>query len=95
MKITRLKNSRTRMNVILHVPRPGKDPTRYHFLNWCEVSDGSLMRFVFAPHKTVKPGEPVPLCPDCGNPLKKSGEPLSMISYEGDCLEVYDPDRGK
>jgi hypothetical protein len=95
MQITRLKNSRTRINVVFHVPRPWKDPTRYYFLNWCEGRDGVLMRFVFAPHKSVKPGEPVPVCPDCGKPFKKDGEALGMFCYVGDCLEVHDPDRAK
>jgi hypothetical protein len=68
---------------------------KYHFLPWYEGRDGILTRVVFAPFIWVKPEDPPPVCPDCGKLFKKGGEVLGMIPYEGNCLDVHDPDREK
>src|SRR5215475_3934881 len=48
---------------------------------------------LLAPALWLDPGDPVPVCPDCGKPFKKQEEILGKISYIGDCVEVHLPER--
>lgn len=93
MKLEKTIRTQRRETIVFHVPRPHRDPMRYHFMGWSGDRETGFMRVVFAPSKWLNPADPVPVCPDCGKPFKKNQEVLGKISYFGDCLEVHDPDR--
>ena len=93
MQLVGIRKAQSRINLVLHIPRPGLDPMRYHFTDWTGNSKIGFRRLVLAPSIWLDPGDPVPVCPDCGKPFRKSQELRDKVCYVGDCLEVHDPDR--
>jgi hypothetical protein len=82
-------------NVCFPHPIDGRepDPTRFHFGTWQECEDGSLFRTVYCPGGWLKPGEPIPTCPDCGAPFEKDDEYPGIAFYHASCMDLHDPDR--
>jgi hypothetical protein len=94
MHLLKIKKAQSRFTFVLHVPRPHQDRNRYHFTPWAGTPRTGFIRTVFAPSEWLNPGDPVPVCVDCGKPYRKGQEALGKISYLGDCWEVHDPERG-
>jgi len=92
IQLFRRVDSRKRMTIALSLPRPGQDCSRVKFDDWRECPDGTLTRLVYVPLVWLKPGEPIPTCPDCGTPFKKTGEHPGISSFNADCLDNHDPD---
>ena len=90
--LSRRIDTRKRMTIVLSFGRGIKDPSRVHFGEWREGSDGSLSRIAYAPHVWLKPGDPAPTCPDCGTVFKKTTEYPNIVGFEADCLNKHDPD---
>jgi hypothetical protein len=95
LNLANIRKAQRRINILIHAPRPHRDPMRYHFLGWAGDAKNGFTRTVFVPTKWLEPGDPVPVCPDCGKPFRKDQEILGKISYLGDCLEVHAPERTK
>src|SRR5215813_9246780 len=93
MQLPRIRTAQPRITHMSYVPRPGGDPTRCHFTDKAGDSQNGFLRFVFVPHAWLNPGDPVPVCPDCGKPFRKQQELGGKISYVGDCVEVHLPER--
>jgi hypothetical protein len=34
MQLDRIRKAQSRINLVLHIPRPELDPMRYHFMDW-------------------------------------------------------------
>ena len=92
MQLVQIRKAQSRINLVLHIPRPELDPMRYHFMDWAGNSKIGFRRVVIAPLKRSDPGDPVPVCPDCGKPFRKSRQLSDSVCYVGDCLEVHDPE---
>jgi len=75
-----------------HIPRPKQDRTRIQFDPWRECPDGSLWRLVYVPLVWLKPGDPIPTCPDCGKLFKKTKDYPGIAAFQADCLAKHDPD---
>ena len=93
MQLVQIRKAQSRINLVLHIPRPVLDPMRYHFMDWAGNSKIGFRRLVIAPSKWLNLGDPVPVCPDCGKPFRKSQQLSDSVCYVGDCLEVHDADR--
>jgi hypothetical protein len=61
MQLVQIRKAQSRMDVVLHVPRPELDPMRYHFMDWAGNAKIGFRRVVIAPLKWSDPGDPVPL----------------------------------
>ena len=93
MQLVQIRKAQSRMDVVLHVPRPELDPMRYHFMDRTGNAKIGFRRAVIAPLKWLDPGDPVSVCPDCGKPFGKARELADNVCYVGDCLEVHDRER--
>jgi len=93
MQLVQIRKAQSGINLVLHIPRPELDPTRYHFMDWTGNAKIAFTRVVIAPLKWIDPSDPVPVCPDCGKPFRKARELADNVCYVGDCLEVHDPER--
>lgn len=91
-------------NVCIPDPEMGgrkSDPTRFHFGDWEECGDGSFFRVVHRPGGWLKPGDPVPVCPDCGMAFKEADDGFfgcdrtspEMIFVAANCMSKHDPGR--
>jgi hypothetical protein len=74
------------------IPRPDWDNSRIHFSGWQEWGEDTLCQMIYLPHEWIKPGEPIPTCPDCGTPFKKTKEFPNLLGYTADCMENHDPE---
>ena len=92
IQLSRRIDTRERMTLAWHIPRPKQDRTRLQFDPWRECPDGGLFRLVYVPLVWLKPGDPIPACPDCGTPFKKTTEYPSIVGFQADCLDKHDPD---
>jgi hypothetical protein len=92
MQLVQIRKAQSRINLVLHIPRPELDPMRYHFIHWTGNPKIGFRRVVIAPLKWSDPSDPVPVCPDCGKPFRKSQQLSDSVCYVGDCLEVHDPE---
>jgi len=95
MKLAKIRTAQPCVTYVWFVPRPGRDPMRYHVTGWAGDPESGFQRIVFAPSVWLDPGDPVPVCPDCGKPFRKDHESLGKIFYVGDCVEVHLPEREK
>ena len=95
MQLAKIRTAQPRVTHVMFVPRPGRDPMRYHFTPWAGDLESGFQRFAFGPSLWLDPGDPVPVCPDCGKPFKKQQEVLGKISYVGDCVEAHLPEHVK
>ena len=93
MRLAKIRTAQPRLTYVMYVGRPNRDPMRYHFTDWAGDPKNGFLRFVFAPHAWLAPGDPVPVCPDCGKPFRKDHESLGKIFYVGDCVAVHVPER--
>jgi hypothetical protein len=91
--ILSLRNEgRKRLRIISSIPSGRQDNTRIRFGGWQEWNDGRLVQMVYVPHVWVKPGESIPVCPDCGTLFKKTKEYPNLTGFEADCIEKHDTD---
>src|SRR5262245_17612633 len=95
MKLAKIRTAQPRVTYVMYVPRPNRDPMRYHFTPWAGDPENGFQRFAFGPSAWLDPGDPAPVCPDCEKPFRKQQEVLGKISYVGDCVEAHLPERGK
>jgi hypothetical protein len=95
MNLANIRKAQRRVTSLVYVGRPHRDPMRYHFTDWAGDAKNGFTRAVFVPSKWLAPGDPVPVCPDCGKPFRKKQEALGQIFYVGDCVEVHAPERAK
>jgi len=95
MQLAKIRTAQRRVTYVMYVARPRRDPLRYDFTDWAGDPENGFQRFVFAPHDWLEPGDPVPVCADCGKPLRKDHESLGKIFYIADCLEVHVPERAE
>jgi len=95
MKLAKIRTAQPRLNFLVYMPCRGQDPMRYYFTPWAGDAKSGFVRTVFVPTEWLEPGDPVPVCPDCGKSFRKQQEVLGKISYVGDCIEVHLPERAK
>jgi len=81
-----------RLRLISHIPSGGADNSRFHFGGWQDWGKDTICQIVYVPSEWVKPGEPIPTCPDCGTPFKKTEEYPNMIAFEANCMDKHDPE---
>jgi hypothetical protein len=92
MHLAHLRSSRKRIRIISNVAWTETDSTHVHFGAWQEWQDGTMGQFVYVPSVWLKPGEAVPICPDCGTPFKKTGEYPEMVGFTANCIDKHDPE---
>jgi hypothetical protein len=92
IRLASWNDSRKRMRIITNIPGPGVDNSRVHFGKWQKWLDNWLGQLVYCPHAWLKPGDSVPVCPDCGTPFKKTSDFVSMFGFSANCLDKHDPD---
>jgi hypothetical protein len=90
--LVRRIEGRKRIRIIWSIPNPGEDNSRVHFGEWQKWEDDTLGQIVYVPHVWIKPGEAVPVCPDCGTPFKKTDEYSHMVGYGANCMDQHDPE---
>jgi hypothetical protein len=83
---------RKRMRIITNIPGRGVDNSRVHFGKWQKWHDNWSGQLVYCPHAWVKPGDAVPVCPDCGTPFEKTSDFVSMLGFSASCLDKHDPE---
>jgi len=92
IQLSRRIDTRERTTIALSMPRPGQDRTRVQFDPWRECPDGTLWRLVYVPLVWLKPGDPIPTCPDCGTPFKKTSDYTGISPFHANCVAKHDPD---
>jgi len=93
MQLVKIRKAQSRVNLVLHIPRPELDPMRFHFMDWTGNGEIGFRRLVLAPSNWLDPSDPVPVCPDWGKRFRKAQELPDNVCYVGDCLEVHDPEQ--
>jgi len=92
LQISRLKDSRRRVEFRHNVCLPDNDfdPMIPNATEWCDCGD-MLLRFVYIPTKSEKsPTAPVPICPGCGTPYRKTDRVFSSLyEYQADCVAKH------
>jgi hypothetical protein len=92
LQLGRMMDTCKRVTVIFDCPRPKTENLRVIIGKWHGSPKGTFTRTVFVPHFALKPGEPTPVCPDCGTPFKKTCEYPGSVGFMADCLEKHDPE---
>ena len=92
MRLVRLKESRKRIRFIHNISGSGEDRAHVCFGDWQECQNGALFQMVYVPHVWLKPEEPIPVCPDCGTPFKKTGEYPNLVGFTANCIDKHDPE---
>jgi hypothetical protein len=91
--LSRRNARRKRLRIISNIPSGGQDNSRIRFGGWQEWGEDTLAQLIYVPHVWVKPGEAIPVCPDCATPFKKTNEYPDLAGYSVGCLHKHDPDR--
>ena len=94
-RLARLIENRKLIRMISSIPRPGADKSRVYFGEWQKSDDNTFGQQVYLPHVWLKPGEAIPICPDCETPFKKTGEYLGMVGFQANCMDWHDPEMAK
>jgi len=58
---------------------------------WFEGEDGKLVRVIYVPHVWVAREEPIPNCPECRRPYRKTTDypNYPLVGYRADCVEKH------
>jgi hypothetical protein len=92
LRLVRLMEGRKRIRFISNIRMREADENRMHFGKWQDCKDGTLFQMVYVPHVWLKPGEEVPICPDCGTGFKKTSEYPGMAGFVANCIDKPDPE---
>jgi len=95
MKLAKIRTAQPRLNFAVYMSHPGDDPMRYFFTPWAGDPENGFVRLVYVPTEWLDPGDPIPVCPDCGKPFRKQQEVLGKITYSADCIETHVPERAR